>query len=292
MTGNTEPSLLDTISPSARNYCFTLNNYTEEDVLFLSNNLERYKYICWGREVGQNGTSHLQGYVSFGTRKTLRAAKALINDRAHLEVAKGSKNQNREYCKKDGQFEEFGDCSTEQGRRTDLELLAQRLRDGDTVRGIANDFGPDFIRYGRGIREMHFLFDAPKPWATTVLLFYGKAGTGKTYRAFKTEPDLWVYAGSGWFDGYEGQEAALFDDFGGHEFKLTYLLKLLDQYPMRVPIKGSFVQWKPRRIYLTSNHPWIEWYNNVTVEHIEALERRIHIIVKFEDNKNTIREKP
>lgn len=77
-----------------------------------------------------------------------------------------------------------------------------------------------------------------------------------------------------WFDGYEGQENVLFDDFHGGVFKLPYLLKLLDRYPMRVPVKGGFVQWKPRRIFITSNIDPDLWFSNANREHVAALNRR------------------
>lgn len=57
-----------------------------------------------------------------------------------------------------------------------------------------------------------------------------------------------------WFDGYEDHEAVIFDDLD-HESKPNrgMFLKLFDRYPMKVPVKGSFRQWVPRRAFLTSN---------------------------------------
>ena len=60
-----------------------------------------------GREVGQEGTPHLQGYVIMEKKTTLVEMKKLF-PRAHLEVAKGSPEQNKIYCSKDGKFQEFG----------------------------------------------------------------------------------------------------------------------------------------------------------------------------------------
>lgn len=72
-----------------------------------------------------------------------------------------------------------------------------------------------------------------------------------------------------------------FDDFGGSEFKLTYLLKLMDRYPMRVPVKGSFVNWVPKKIYITSNYSPKEWFPNAKDEHVKALFRRFKKVVRF-----------
>lgn len=49
--------------PAYRNWCFTLNNYTAEEVEVLKGDLPQVKYIVFQRERGhEDGTAHLQGY--------------------------------------------------------------------------------------------------------------------------------------------------------------------------------------------------------------------------------------
>lgn len=45
-----------------RNYCFTLNNYAEHDIQKLLDT--DHTYITFQKEVGVNGTPHLQGMFS------------------------------------------------------------------------------------------------------------------------------------------------------------------------------------------------------------------------------------
>lgn len=89
---------------SAKNWCFTLNNYTEDElasiVTFL--NLAPNNYVI-GREVGEEGTPHLQGYVSFEKKLRMNECKN-INHRIHWEVAKGNEKQNINYCTKDNKY--------------------------------------------------------------------------------------------------------------------------------------------------------------------------------------------
>lgn len=269
----------------SKRWCFTLNNYVQADEERLrSHNRSDVPFLVFGRESGNAGTPHLQGYIEFAERKTLQSAKAFIGPRAHLEAAKGNASQNINYCTKDGSYEQYGEANPVQGSRTDLAEAINLLSATRSLRDVADAFGPTFIRYSRGFeRYQQLALDSPRNGSITVIVYTGKTGAGKTYRVHQQETDLWVYSSSGWFDGYMGQEAALFDDYGGHEFKLTYLLKLLDVYPMRVPIKGGFVQWKPRRIYITSNKSWGDWYTNIISEHVDALYRRLHIIVEFSE---------
>lgn len=64
------------------------------------------KYWIVGKEIGAQGTPHLQGYCYFdNAKKWDQIVKWFDNPRVHLEVAKGNKSQNFKYCSKDGDFE-------------------------------------------------------------------------------------------------------------------------------------------------------------------------------------------
>jgi len=107
----------------AKNWCFTLNNPTEDEALKLLDAAASTEYIVWGRETGEEGTPHLQGYVIFPAAIRLATVKnRLGSQRFHLEVTRGSAHQAAEYCKKDGDFTEIGELPpVQQGRRTDLQ---------------------------------------------------------------------------------------------------------------------------------------------------------------------------
>ena len=75
-----------------RGWCFTINNYTEADehVVF---EMEQYaKYVVCGRECGENGTPHLQGFVYFSTEKSMKQMKE-IHSTAHWEPMRGTVDQ-------------------------------------------------------------------------------------------------------------------------------------------------------------------------------------------------------
>lgn len=78
-----------------RNWCFTLNNYTREDIdNFIS---KEYEYL-FQEETGENGTPHLQGLLMFKNAVAFSKVKS-INSKAHWEVCK-NKNASINYCKK------------------------------------------------------------------------------------------------------------------------------------------------------------------------------------------------
>ena len=91
-------------------WCFTLNNYTDDDIVRLERlaAVPTTEYLIYGRELGQEGTPHLQGFVMFTVRRRFNCVKRLLGDRYHIEAAVGTPYQAALYCKKDGDFTEFG----------------------------------------------------------------------------------------------------------------------------------------------------------------------------------------
>lgn len=103
--GNTKPKC-PTKSKEVKRWCFTLNNWNDTELNKIINSAVKhsFSYII-GKEVGEQGTPHLQGYINFPKKHSLSAVKKLIEcDRVHLEACKGSEKQNADYCMKDGNY--------------------------------------------------------------------------------------------------------------------------------------------------------------------------------------------
>jgi hypothetical protein len=272
----------------AKHWCFTLNNYTDEELAQIKLQALEMQYCIIGRETGKEGTPHLQGFLSLERKASAFRVKSKIGTRCHLEIAKAPRAA-RDYCKKEGNFEEFGEfiAGKGRGRRTDLESVKQDIDAGATLADIQEAHFGTWCRYSKSISEYCRLHSEPRNWETEVHVYWGKTGTGKTRSvhdmAREEREGLYTHTGESWFDGYRGEAWVIFDDFNGSEFKLSYLLKLLDRYPMIVPIKGGFVNWVPRKVFITSNkNPREEWYPNAHPEHREALMRRITEIKHFD----------
>jgi len=100
--GNTSLKLKTQISP-AKYWCFTLNNYSENDLdRSIVPILIKLKcdYII-GKEIGESGTPHLQGFVKF--RNKVRPKNLFISS-IHWEKCKGSEQDNINYCTKDNNY--------------------------------------------------------------------------------------------------------------------------------------------------------------------------------------------
>lgn len=269
----------------AKHWCFTLNNYTQDDIDRLNRigDLKECSYLCFGKEIGEQGTKHLQGFISYNDRKSLSQLRKHVHDKAHFEIARGTPNQAAEYCQKDGDFVEHGLLPKPKGTRNDLLAVQRRILEGADRDTIRDEFFNIYAKYPRAIETYISDLQPKRNWETNVVVFWGKTGKGKTrsvYEFIKHE-EIYSHPGEQWFDGYKGQSVVLFDDFNGSEFKLCYLLKLLDRYPMQVPIKGGYVNWVPKHIYFTSNKDPTTWYENAFEEHRNALFRRIKLIKEF-----------
>lgn len=272
----------------SKNYCFTLNNYTDDD----EKRLEELEcsYLVYGRELAPTtGTPHLQGYIQFAKRVDASKLRKLLL--WHIEVAKGTAQQNRDYCTKSesgstisGGIVERGTIRhDESGRRTDLQEIKKKiLNHVPLIEIVPYCDNHQQLKYAEGLSKY---FNDDKDRAVEVYWYYGPTGTGKTRAAREESTGLsrWMSKGDlQWFDGYAGQTAVILDDLRLRPNTTDYslLLRLLDRYPLSVPIKGGFVNWTPMKIWVTCPYP----PDGIpgTTEDYTQLVRRMTIIKRFD----------
>ena len=99
--GNSISPQIKRISQSKR-WCFTLNNWTQLELeqmvkIFAMRDIE---YI-FGKEIGESGTAHLQGYIESKTK--IRPSSLKLSKRIHWEKCKGNRASNIKYCRKEGE---------------------------------------------------------------------------------------------------------------------------------------------------------------------------------------------
>lgn len=270
-----------------RNWCWTWNNpvvdySAKENLDHILRTCKNVAYMIGGMEIAPTTQrKHMQGYVIYKNAVGLPGIKKQFPDEVHFEMAKGDAAANIAYCSKDGDFAEHGDRPVGQGTRTDLENLKKRVleEDRDVSEIIGEINNPQQLKFAEGLQKYR---KNQKRGKTQVIWCYGETGTGKTTWAYDTYGyDIYTHNGTKWFDGYSGQKVALFDDFRPDWFKWDYLLKLLDNFPLRVEVKGSTVVWKPETIVITTPYdPHMTFYG-IQAENIAQLVRRVTEVKQF-----------
>ncbi|ATW66440.1 putative replication-associated protein [Mink circovirus] len=249
-----------------KRYCFTINNYLPEDEAAVKEFLTEANcvYAVVGKEVGESGTPHLQGFCNLKKKMRFEPFKRAIGGRAHIEQSRGTDVDNKRYCSKGGDLLlEVGEPSA-QGKRSDLKEAVTLLNNGGTMTDVARAHPETFIRYGRGLRDYVIQAGLTKPraWKTEVHVIVGPPGVGKSRHVQETAGEnalYWKPRGK-WWDGYTGQSHVVLDDFYGW---LPYddLLRLCDRYPLRVETKGGTVEFVAKVIWITSNKQVKDWYD-------------------------------
>ncbi len=258
--------------------------------------LPTMKYLVFQLERGQNGTPHFQGYVYFRSVRTMRAAKALISVRAHMEAARGSPASNKVYCTKaegrlSGPFE-YGSLPAK-GKRMDLLEIKQMIEEGVTVQKIAreNKFFPTCARHYKFFNWYRLSVLDKRDWPMEVIILFGDARSGKSKMANTYKPAYWKSMTDQYFDDYKGEETIILDDFKPGSLRLTTLLNMMDRYPMQLNSKFGKYQMVSKRIIITSNYEPKLWYPkvfNANEERLKALWGRFTKVIKFTKGQPTI----
>jgi len=254
-------------NPKSRAWTFTLNNYVDADLARLADS-DAYRYCLYGKEVGESGTPHLQGYLYFPGPVRMQSVKKVAGDRAHVEIARGSVKHNFDYCTKDGDAVEHGDrpdFQEEKGKKEkarykrawDLAKCGDVERIAEESPDIALRFYSTIKRIKQDALTERKLTDTPE----IMQWYYGPSGTGKSRKAREENPDAYLKNCNKWWDGYVDQDVVLVEDFDRKHDVLVHHLKLwADRYPFLAEVKNGSMTIRPRRIIVTSNyHPKDIW---------------------------------
>lgn len=265
-------------------WVFTLNNPTIED--HPPNIWPDVQYVIWQVELGEEKTEHLQGYVCFVLKKHLTTVKNQCSERAHWERRKGTHLQAKEYCQKSatrvmGPWEHGTDTEIprSQGQRTELILMKRDIDAGVNEKALASkeEYFPTWAKYWKSFERYRLLVMKPRSWWTHTTVYWGPQGTHKSTRVLhEAGPDAyWLRrpnsGGNGWWNGYDGQETVVIDEFYGW-LPRNEMLSICNFLPHMVETKGGQMQFVAKRVFITSNDPPSKWWPNVG---LGAMERRL-----------------
>lgn len=263
----------------SKNWCWTLNNPIAEEFDSLTSDV--YTYSVVGKEVGEEGTPHAQGYTIFKKNQRLSAVKKLL-PRAHWEVRKGSHEQASDYCKKDGDFMEDGTPPMSKKRQGECE----KERWSEAVKraklGEIDDIDPDIqLRFYRTLKDMKrdYMTKPADVDGTCGVWIYGESGSGKSRLARDDYPDAYDKPANKWWDGYQLEENVIIDDLDQNHKVLGHHLKIwADRYSFIAETKGGAVSIRPSSIVVTSQYRIEDiWEDEATREALNRRFKKIHV---------------
>lgn len=262
-------------SARTRNFCFTLNNYTADDLVMYKH--LACKYVRFSQETAPGtGTPHLQGFAIFENPMTLPNAIKRFHGKPHVEVMKGTVEQNMEYCSKEGEMHEHGVPPVSKKEQGDKEKdrWAEALQ--LTKAGRFEEVDPQ-IQFTQA-RNMDFIYsrtqmkDVLADTTDQMEWWYGPTRTGKSRKARTLYPEAYLKMCNKWWDGYTHQDVVLLEDFDKDHECLGHHLKIWgDRYSFIGERKGAALKIRPKKIIVTSNwHPSEIWSAAASLEPILA----------------------
>jgi len=238
----------------SKRWCFTLNNYSEAE-------LEACKvldvaYCIFGEEKGESGTPHLQGYLLATKNLRLKAVSKLI-PRAFFVAAKGTSEQNIAYCSKDNVVFEYGEKPVSKEAQGQAEKARWGAAKQAAISGNLDEVPDDiYVRYYRTLKEIkkdHMQKPADAD-STTGEWLHGPPECGKSRKARQDNPGAYFKAYNKWWDGYQGEEVVILDDFE-NDIALGHHLKIWsDRYSFIGETKGGAIHIRPKKFIVTSNY--------------------------------------
>jgi len=281
--GNINPNLEASRRPlnkkgKGKSWFLTINNWTIEEKAF-AEALPCQRKIIAEELAPTTGTPHIHIAIIFKSSKRWAAMKKLF-PRADVRQMRG-RWSDQEYLLKEGNA--YIEDNTKQGQRTDIELFVKDAQ-VETEQKILEVHPGAWCKYQRAYSRLKEMKEKKASRAfrhLNVIVHWGYTGTWKTRIAYDLGGHIWKPSAPEWWNGYEGEEIIIIDEFYG-QMRAARFLSLLDGYQCRLPTKGGFTYARWTTVYITSNvHP-DDWYAGKIPESVkQAMMRRIKKVVYF-----------
>lgn len=238
-------------------------------------------YVVYCKGQAEKGTStgydHWQVFVGFGRPVRLAHIKWFFSRECHAEKSRSVAAEEyvwKEETRVEGTQFEFGKKKVQRSCVKDWDVIKASAMEGnfDTIPADI------YVRCYNQLKRIEKDHLVPTAGERMVYCFWGDTGTGKSRRAWD-EATFDAYPKtptSKFWDGYNGQENVVIDEFRG-QIEISHMLRWLDRYPVIVENKGGSLVFKAKKIWITSNLNPRDWYPGTDVETVNALLRRMEI---------------
>lgn len=291
----------------SRKWQITINNplvhgYPHKQI---RENLETitHQYGCMCDEIGAEGTPHTHVYVEAKNPIKYETIKKLFYH-GHIEPAKGTAQQNRDYIRKEGKyldsdkketnlaetFEEWGEMPVERQKpQNQTDAIYKMIKNGATNAEIIDAFPSAITKIPHIDRARQTYLEAKyrEQWRNVeVVYIWGKTGVGKTRKVM----DEFGYGNvckitnyKNPFDNYNGEDVILFDEFRS-SLLIRDMLQFIDGYPCQLPARYADRWACFTKVFILSNIPLEKQYPNIQTdepETWEAFKRRINEVIEM-----------
>lgn len=166
-------------------------------------------YLVFGRETcPDSGRRHLQGFVAFKICTKFSTVRIRLPG-AHIEKMRGTPEEALEYCKKDGDYTEYGALPTV-AKASDVFKRCTDLAQSGDLESIKMDYPGYYIRYKSSFESM-LKFDINELNGSCGIWIDGPPRCGKNY-AVRSLKDVFVKSMNKWWDGYKNEKYVLISD--------------------------------------------------------------------------------
>lgn len=295
----------------SRKFLLTINNpllydLTHDNIKskMMSINCE---YWCMCDEMGlENKTPHTHLFFYCENAISFNRVKKLFPS-AHIDKALGSCQENRDYIRKEGKyqdskkketnlietFEEFGNVPIEVKKANEKvsDMVYNEILEGKSNAEII-DLHPSYmnkIQHINATREVLREYQFKDYYRfIEVIYIYGPSRCGKTSFVMNNYGYSNVYRVSNYknpFDLYNGQDVLLLDEYNS-QIPFELFLQLTDGYPFTLSARYSDKVACYSKVFVISNKPFEKQYEYVDIEQWVAFCRRFSSIYKFDVGKN------
>lgn len=229
-------------------------------------------------ELHADGTPHLHAFVKYASKVSFKANKWDLGVyHGNYQVAKCWKAVER-YCKKDGDFISSIDIQSaaQKKAKNNKELLEMTPKEA-VEQGKINLLQLPALIKARGMFNM--LEEAKDHDSVRGIWYHGAPGVGKSWKARRENPGCFLKQQNKWWDGYEGQDVVLLDDFDKSGACLGHHMKIwADRYACTGEIKGGMIPLNFSKFIITSNYTPSEiWPDDEIL--CQAITRRFEVLL-------------
>ena len=292
-----------------RKWLLTINNpiekdFTHERIICEIEKLTSVQYWCLADEIGnEKETPHTHIFIACSSAVRFKTLQKLFP--AHMERARGTAQQNRDYITKsgkwantdkaetviEGSFKEGGTLPEEHSLNGGCveAVVLDKIWNGSSNTEILADH-PELFTQLRNIdyARQSYLEEQFRDKNRDVLVTYvtGPTGVGKSYNLMNDKDlgdKLWVTDYAHPWDFYLNQSTIILEEFHS-SLKIGEMLNVCDIFPLVLRARYTNKIAMFDKVFIVSNLGLMEQYKNIQEEQpnvFQAFLRRIHKVIVY-----------